>query len=72
VKYRVKVDLSFASEADARAVMGYAATASAGAVSINEGEDNEQISFYELEYCGHDEGLPCSILDRVEIREQGV
>lgn len=39
------------------------------AVSINEGSDNEEISFCELELCGHDEGLPCEKLDRVEVRK---
>lgn len=39
------------------------------AVSINEGEVNEEISFCDSEICRHDEGLPCTRLDRVEVRK---
>ncbi len=35
--------------------------------SINEGEPDEEIAFYDLEICRHDEGLPCERLERVEI-----
>ena len=68
MKYRVRLDLSFDSEADAQTLMTYAKGASSKAVSINEGSDNEEISFCDLELCRHDEGLPCTRLDRVEIR----
>ena len=68
MKYRVRLDLSFESEADAQSLMAYAKQLSAQAVSINEGEVNEEISFCDLELCGHDEGLPCQKLERVEIR----
>ena len=68
MKYRVRIDLSFASEADAQSVMDYARSLSGKAVSINEGGVNEEISFCDLEICRHDEGLPCTKLDRVEIR----
>jgi len=69
MKYRVRIDLSFLTEADAKALMDYAKGLSSKAVSINEGGDNEEISFYDLEICRHDEGLPCTRLDRVEIRK---
>ncbi len=72
MKYRVRVDLSFKDEADAQALMGYAKELGGKAVSINEGEVNEEIAFYDLEICRHDEGLPCTRLDRVEIRKQEV
>jgi hypothetical protein len=68
MKYRVRLDLSFDSEADARSLMSYARSLSGKAVSICEGEANEEIAFYELEICRHDEGLPCERLERVEIR----
>ena len=68
MKYRVRVDLSFSSQADAQSLMAYAKTLSGKAVSINEGEVNEEISFCELEICRHDEGLPCEKLERVEIK----
>lgn len=69
MKYRVRLDLSFASEADARSLMAYAKNLSSKAVSINEGDVNEEIAFVDLEICRHDEGLPCEKLERVEIRK---
>lgn len=68
MKYRVKIDLSFESQADAQALMDYAQQISSKAVSVNPGELNEEIAFCELEICRHDEGLPCTRLDRTEIR----
>ena len=70
MKYRVRLDLSFDNEADARTLMEYAKGAGGKAVSINEGQDNEEISFCDLERCGHDEGLPCERLERVEVRQK--
>ena len=69
MKYRVRIDLSFADETDARSLMAYAGNLSGKAVSINEGEPSEEISFTDLEICRHDEGLPCERLERVEIRK---
>ena len=69
MKYRIRVDLSFNSQADAQALMDYARQISARAVSVNEGEVNEEIAFCDLEICRHDEGLPCERLERVEIRK---
>ena len=70
MKYRVRCDLSFDSEADALALMGYAKGLSGKAVSINEGSNNEEISFCDMEICRHDEGLPCTKLERVEVIRQ--
>jgi len=69
MKYRVRLDLSYDEESDAQALMNYAKQLSNEAVSINEGMDNEEISFCDLEICRHDEGLPCTRLDRVEVRK---
>ena len=69
MKYRVRVDLSFDAEADAQAVMNYAKGLIGKVVSINQGNQNEEISFCDLEICRHDEGLPCTRLDRVEVRK---
>ncbi len=68
MKYRVRIDLSFESEADAQVLMDYARNISGNAVSINEGDPNEEISYSDFEICGHDEGLPCTRMDRLEIR----
>jgi hypothetical protein len=69
MKYRVRLDLSFASEAEARSLMAYAKNLTAKATSLNEGAVNEEISFCDLEICRHDEGLPCEKLERVEVRQ---
>ena len=69
MKYRVRLDLSFDTETDAQALMDYAKQLASKAVSINEGMDNEEISFSNLEICRHDEGLPCERLERVEVRK---
>ena len=69
MKYRVRLDLSFNDETDAQALMNYAKELSNKAISINEGRDNEEISFCDMEICRHDEGLPCTKLDRVEVRK---
>ena len=68
MKYRIRLDLSFDNEADAQAIMDYAKQLSGKAASINEGEDNEELSFCDMEICRHDEGLPCTKLDRLEVR----
>ena len=68
MKYRVRIDLSFANEADAQSLMAYVKNLSNKAVSINEGGPNEEISFCDMEICRHDEGLPCERLERVEIK----
>ena len=68
MKYRVRLDLSFNNEHDAQALMNYAKQLGSSAVTINQGSDNEEISFCDMEICRHDEGLPCTRLDRVEIR----
>ena len=72
MKYRVRVDLSFAAQADAQALMNYTKQLTGKAVSINEGMDNEEISFSDMEICRHDEsftGEGCTRLDRVEVRK---
>ncbi|MBI4304284.1 MAG: hypothetical protein HY665_08125 [Chloroflexi bacterium] len=69
MKYRVRIDLCFDSEADAQSLMVYAKGLTSRAVSINEGEVGEEIAFCDLELCRHDEGLPCTRLERVEVRK---
>jgi len=66
MKYRVRLDLPLNQEADAEALMEFAKNLKAS--SINEGENNEEIAFCDYEICGHDEGLPCQKIERVEVR----
>jgi hypothetical protein len=68
MKYRVRADLSFEAENDARALVDFIQGLTAKAVSINQGTDREETSFCELEICRHDEGLPCTRLEREEVR----
>ena len=72
MKYRVRIDLSFDRQADAQALMDHARETSGKAVSINEGRANEEISFCDLELCRHDEGLPCTRLERLEVRKTAI
>ena len=71
MKYRVRLDLSFDNEIDAVVLMDYAKGLCSKAVSINEGRDNEEISFCDMEICRHDESFQegCTRLDRVEVRK---
>jgi len=71
MKYRVRLDLSFDDQADAQSLMDYAKELSGKAVSINEGEDSEEISFCDLEICRHDESFQegCTKLERLEVRK---
>lgn len=69
MKYRVRCDLSFDAETDAQKLMDYAKQIAIRAVSINEGRANEEIAFCDMEICRHDEGLPCTRLERVEVRK---
>lgn len=69
MKYRIRLDMSFESESDTLALMERVRQLSARAVSINEGKANEEISFFDREICRHDEGLPCTRLERVEVRK---
>jgi hypothetical protein len=70
MKYRVRVDMSFDKESDAQSLMGFARSLAGQAESINEGDANEEIAFCDLELCGHDEGKPCTRLERVEVRKK--
>ena len=69
MKYRVRLDLSFENEGDAQSLMTYAKGISGKAVSINEGQANQEIAYCDFEICRHDEGLPCEKLERVEIKK---
>lgn len=69
MKYRMRLDLSFENETDARTLMDFVKGLTGKAASIKGGEVNEEIAFCDLEICRHDEGLPCEKLERVEIRK---
>lgn len=76
MKYRVRVDLSFdpqsvSGQADAQSLFDYARMLTEKAVNINEGQSSEDASFCEIELCRHDEGLPCTRLDRIEVMKSG-
>jgi hypothetical protein len=58
--YRVIIDCSFASQADADALSNYAKTLLSKAANINEGKGNEELSVVKTHVCKHDEGKPCT------------
>jgi hypothetical protein len=70
MKNRVRIDMSFEEEADALSLMTAVKALTGKAVSVNEGSDNEEISYIEHELCGHDEGKACTRLEKIEIRKQ--
>jgi len=70
MKYRVRIDMSFDSKDDAQSLMNRAKNLAGKAVSINEGKANEEITYCDLELCRHEEGLPCTRLERQEIRNK--
>jgi hypothetical protein len=59
-KYRVQLDLSFDSKADADSLENFAKTLISKAKNINEGETNEESSIIKSHKCMHDEGKSCS------------
>ena len=71
MKHRVRIDLSFGKESEAKALIAYAKTLVGKAVSINEGEDNEEIAYCDHVKCYHDEvpTKPCEVIERVEVRK---
>lgn len=69
MKYRVRMDLFFESEADARALYTIAQGSAAKATSLKEGSLQQEIAYCDLELCRHEEGLPCQQLEHLEIRK---
>jgi len=67
MKYRVRMDMIFEAEADARSLMDSGVTLTGQAVCIRPGTPDAQVSFCELELCRHDEGGPCQRLERMEV-----
>ena len=65
--YRVRLDMSFAAEADARALVAYAKTLVSKASNINEKAVNAEISNIDIHLCGHDEGKPCQPIETVKV-----
>ena len=49
MKYRVRLDFGFDAQTDAQTLMDYAKQLTGKAVSINEGEVNEEIAVCDLE-----------------------
>ena len=70
MKYRVRLDLSFDDEADGNSLVNLAKKLSSKAVSINEGQHNEEIAYIDYHLCGHDEAKPCQSIEKLETRSQ--
>lgn len=67
MKYRVRMDMIFETETDARSLMASGTALTGQAVCIKAGTPDAEVSFCELELCRHDEGGPCQLLERVEV-----
>jgi len=67
MKYRVRIDLSFDNETEARTLMDCAGGLEEKAVNIIDNRGGAEVSYFEMELCRHDEGLPCTRLERVEV-----
>ncbi|MDP2919373.1 MAG: hypothetical protein Q8O43_04045 [Dehalococcoidia bacterium] len=67
MKYRVRMDMSFTVETDARLLMDSGKALAEKAVSAGEVTEKDAKSFCEMEVCRHDEGLPCTLVERVAI-----
>jgi hypothetical protein len=67
MKYRVRMDMSFVNEADARTLMEAGKLLAEKAVAIGGVTEKDRTSFCELELCRHDEGLQCTLVERVGI-----
>ncbi len=66
MKYRVRLDMSFETETNAQTLMNSGKALIGQAVNVNEGREDAILSFCALELCRHDEGLPCTLVERVE------
>jgi len=64
----VRIDLPFKEKDDALVMVEFAKKMSEGASSINEGLPNEEIAFVDYELCGHEEGISCAKVERLEVR----
>lgn len=75
MKYRVRLDLSFdpvldgkgqpVINPDAQKLLDYAKSVMGKAVNI-QSVASQEASFVEIEMCRHDEGKPCTLVERVE------
>jgi len=71
MKYRVRLNLAFDKEADAKALMDFAKTLTNKAETINEGKMEEELSYCDYHKCMHDEipVKPCIPIERIEVRK---
>ena len=72
MKYRVKLDLSFNKESDARSLYNLASTLISKASSVNEGKADSKISYIDIHKCGHDENKPCEKVEHKELIKKRV
>jgi hypothetical protein len=63
MKYRVRIDLSFDNQTTAAALMNSGKSYIENAAPPGNGRP----AFCEMEECRHDESLPCTIIERVEV-----
>jgi len=67
MKYRVRMDMSFDAEPDARVLLETGRGLVGKATNVTVAKESSPRSYCELEICRHDEGLPCTLVERVEV-----
>jgi hypothetical protein len=67
--HRVRLDLAFQSESDAKALIDYAKSLLPKAKNINKGKYFGEIGYIDREKCRHDETpiKPCEKVERLEV-----
>jgi len=65
--YKITLVLHFKDEAPIQKAKDFLLPLYQNAITINEGQDNEERGFIELEKCKHDEGEPCKKIGRWEV-----
>ena len=59
MRYRVKLDLAFEEEADAKTLVALAEKLFGGAPTINKDKPNEEAGYIDYHICLHDESKSC-------------
>ena len=71
MRYRIRIDLAFPTEAPHLALLNHALGFFPKAVTINPGDINEEVGFITTEKCYHDEepGRPCEIIEELTTQD---
>ena len=65
--FRLRMDLAFDNQDALNDLLEEAERRYTQAIIINEGHDNEERGYFEVEECHHDTGEPCEKIARWEV-----